>query len=796
MKKVEKMKRVVQHFGVAAALFSGVLFPAAACAEPISQEDYETKTVDAYLFDKDHKTSVELVFKKDLPEIPYIDAADFLNPFFKTPLREELQEDGAICVYNSEHTMIVDPEEDTICFLDIAGFLWGGIDPGEDMEAPYMSELVDDEATEKVDITFDLKPYDIDLLNIDGKAYIPLATLSDIVSPVYSGAQYLNDELYFVHTSEILGPGLYYDNTAVLEQTERSEAEAKFTYNELCFMMDSIYGLPAKASISASIKEKGLDATMDEDTSLSVAKEYLKSTNNAEYMAGILYLQIALYDGGHTNLVGNFLQYVDKYPEAPLSAAFISLLKDSDYEGTTQVFQLLSGIEGVREEEENALSERKIMNFVIELDTVKTWYKDGTGESLEDDNIIATLYDAGDTMIFSFDSFDNPVVYAFKESVDYAADHGKKNFIVDVTTNGGGLTSVYGYMLTLMKNKNRNSNRFTDLMYNRILDETDESDVMFDLNLDGVFDAKDAAVGYDLNFAILESKVSFSSGNAFPVYAREFGIAVFGETSGGGECNLAPFFFQNGLFGMISGPSKSETLSGAVVDDGAEPDYALVKSDDDGNKDYSLMYNVKLLDRLVHEYYGDYTNEWAEGVWYDKNHKGSYEGIGAWTKLDDGCWTYKDSLGWYPKNRWQKIDGKWYFFDKDGCMEANAYKDGYYLTKSGAWDGKAKAAGWKQDSKGWWYSTGSKTYLKNTWMKIDGKWYYFKSNGYAAQNEFVNGWWCNQNCIQSDPVRYSWHKTSKGWWYGVKNGWYAKNASYTIDGKAYKFNKAGYSTDK
>ena len=81
MKKVEKMKRVVQHFGVAAALFSGVLFPAAACAEPISQEDYETKTVDAYLFDKDHKTSVELVFKKDLPEIPYIDASDFLNPF-------------------------------------------------------------------------------------------------------------------------------------------------------------------------------------------------------------------------------------------------------------------------------------------------------------------------------------------------------------------------------------------------------------------------------------------------------------------------------------------------------------------------------------------------------------------------------------------------------------------------------------------------------------------------------------------------------------------------------------------
>ena len=232
-----------------------------------------------------------------------------------------------------------------------------------------------------------------------------------------------------------------------------------------------------------------------------------------------------------------------------------------------------------------------------------------------------------------------------------------------------------------------------------------------------------------MNFAILESKVSFSSGNAFPVYAREFGIAVFGETSGGGECNLAPFFFQNGLFGMISGPSKSVTLSGAVVDDGAEPDYALVKSDDDGNKDYSLMYNVKLLDRLVHEYYGDYTNEWAEGVWYDKNHKGSYEGIGAWTKLDDGCWTYKDSLGWYPKNRWQKIDGKWYFFDKDGCMEANAYKDGYYLTKSGAWDEEAPTGKWKKNLLGWRYVLSDKTKLSDTWKLIDGKWFWWGTDG-------------------------------------------------------------------
>ena len=87
-------KKYVKHMGVAAALFSGLLFPTAAYAEPISQDDYETKEVEAYLFDKDHTMRMELVFKKDLPEIAYIDATDFMNRFYKDQMTESLQEDG------------------------------------------------------------------------------------------------------------------------------------------------------------------------------------------------------------------------------------------------------------------------------------------------------------------------------------------------------------------------------------------------------------------------------------------------------------------------------------------------------------------------------------------------------------------------------------------------------------------------------------------------------------------------------------------------------------------------------
>lgn len=162
-----------------------------------------------------------------------------------------------------------------------------------------------------------------------------------------------------------------------------------------------------------------------------------------------------------------------------------------------------------------------------------------------------------------------------------------------------------------------------------------------------------------------------------------------------------------------------------------------------------------------------------------------------WQKTSKG-WKYcKD--GDFVKSGWKKIDGGEYYF-KDSVAEANAYRSGYYLTADGEWNGKSKALGWKQSAFGWRYETGNKVYLTNTWMKIDGKWYFFHKNSYMAANEFVKGWWIGKSGVQSDPVKYGWHKTSKGWWYGSKN-WYAKGATYVIDGVSYNFDKAGYCTN-
>jgi hypothetical protein len=48
------------------------------------------------------------------------------------------------------------------------------------------------------------------------------------------------------------------------------------------------------------------------------------------------------------------------------------------------------------------------------------------------------------------------------------------------------------------------------------------------------------------------------------------------------------------------------------------------------------------------------------------------------------------------------------------------------------------SAEWKQDSNGWWNIEGSSYSVG--WRLIDGKWYYFNSDGYMAHDTTVNGY--------------------------------------------------------
>ena len=115
-----------------------------------------------------------------------------------------------------------------------------------------------------------------------------------------------------------------------------------------------------------------------------------------------------------------------------------------------------------------------------------------------------------------------------------------------------------------------------------------------------------------------------------------------------------------------------------------------------------------------------------------------------WHNDSVGWWYEKD--GSYLKSTWAQIDGSWYYFDSTGYMESNCYRDGCWLSPSGAWDPNYSSGKWMSNAKGWWYQDGN-WYPTSQWLKIDGDWYYFKSSGYMAADEWIDGYYLNKSGV-------------------------------------------------
>ncbi len=139
------------------------------------------------------------------------------------------------------------------------------------------------------------------------------------------------------------------------------------------------------------------------------------------------------------------------------------------------------------------------------------------------------------------------------------------------------------------------------------------------------------------------------------------------------------------------------------------------------------------------------SNEWRDGKWISADGSCTYSGQLFWKSNSSGWWV-EDTVGWYPQNSWQKIDGVWYYFNSSGYMAAGEWYDGYWFNSDGSWDPTYKLT-WKGNSSGWWIEDISGWWPSSCWQKIDGSWYYFDASGYMVTNQYVDGYW-----IGSDGV--------------------------------------------
>lgn len=124
-----------------------------------------------------------------------------------------------------------------------------------------------------------------------------------------------------------------------------------------------------------------------------------------------------------------------------------------------------------------------------------------------------------------------------------------------------------------------------------------------------------------------------------------------------------------------------------------------------------------------------------DGYYVNKNGK---KLISGWNSNNVGKW-YEDEYGNYPTSQWKYIDGYWYYFNNYGFMlEDTVTPDGYTVDKEGRW---IKIPKWKRNSTGWWYDYGDYTYPSSKWEKINGKYYYFDDRGYMLSSRWVGNYY-------------------------------------------------------
>ncbi len=473
-----------------------------------------------------------------------------------------------------------------------------------DPAAPFVRVSGTDRTGDATPRTVDFKKYGIDLVADGDSLWVPLPTLADIFScpfvyeVFYNGkGVYISDGMEVLQTKNAMDTD---ENYYAFTKENRSAERAAFDYNNLCFYVDTFYGHPASSRISESIKADGLDKTLDktiDGMKLSGVKEALKSTDMKEYAFGLnCLINSALDDGGHTAYrdmmtwmsqeeVGKWGQRMD---ELGLSKNTNSLKRDESSAGIAAVIS------------------KGIDDKSLPVEPLR--YADGSG--------VAIYMEQGDTAMFvvtanyvidraGWTAYENgetdekpqDSMGMFMQALDKAkANPAIKNFVVNVALCPGGESGISTTISKIISGQTYR-HQFNELSGQ---DEVIHYDV--DANFDRVFDEKDNEVSYPFNFAVVASSCSYSAANYLANMAKDNGVCLLGETSGGGANSPQVTPESEGLSFNLSARYKLMDKNNQHVDFGVEPDYVLTQ-EEDGEKDYSQYFDLAVISQHVNEFY-------------------------------------------------------------------------------------------------------------------------------------------------------------------------------------------------
>ncbi len=478
--------------------------------------------------------------------------------------------------------------------------------------------------------TFELGKYGFKIFGGIDDAYAPVCVLNQLFACALKNMQilYNGKNFYYYDKSceyESLRNSPWYSdlNKRPLELIEAS-------YNLLCFAHDNLYGKPgyygfadggdgyAKADVVAAADALSFDAMLtlyDPET-----KALLKSSNYADYLKGLAKLTYYTYGDQHASVKWNDSVIFN-------NAEIKKAVNDIIANGCSGKWKY--------DNKKSSINQPNSLN----------WWRKQKGLLDDNGNLKADkaleLIDGGKTLIIRFDNFifdnsDNgwPRYYAsagegapdpddassnlpkdtvalfyrafyyiaHKTEAKYSDYKDVKTILIDASCNGGGAKPAMQYVLYLITGNG-------DLYYEDVHTGAKNHEfVKADLNLDGKIDINDSAYrgnffgpAASLNVAILTSFSSFSCGNALPFYAKERGVKIIGEQSGGGSCIVGQGVTADGFPYHLSVNSRLSAQDfSKTVESGAEVDKSLLSGDS-----YEKFFTNSDLVAALKEVFGD-----------------------------------------------------------------------------------------------------------------------------------------------------------------------------------------------
>ena len=564
--------------------------------------------------DGEEAGELTLRFYDETPHVPYLGICAYSQYMKLQPLNLKKNMDGTFTLVNGiGEELFCDPDAGVIVVKDWNRFF--------DMPLPLEDEAKGWKDTtvhyaritnvkyegEPEPVTLDFSKYGIRIYADETDIYLPVSTLSNIMTDIATNHMLYNGENLFVQRESIDGKpieGLYGSEVfqAMVGGEARPDDIVKQCYADLCFNFDYFFGHPGKAVLDEALAEKGMEQALEslgeEGTGI---KEGLLSSDFSEYVAAMMKLFSIYLSDGHTVIAGG-----------------MTMLNDPAVRENT-LFMAEVGIGSTLDLMKSPDIQKQMMNMAIESQREMAW---GSNVYLESGNTAIIRLDsfmpdedAWESYYAGEGSFPEDSLGIVVSGLRRAADNPEiKNVIFDLSCNGGGSPDVMMGILAMTTGQNQISGR------NRVTGQKMTFTFEADTNFDGVFDGKDKETRYDFNYGVLLTRHAFSCGNLFPFVIQEAGAVIIGESSSGGSCCIQVGTDAEGLaYIMSSGKWQLLDPQGRKVEEGCPVDLPIEPGSGDSNEmAESLMtllgmdegvpslenyFDEAMLDKMMNDYF-------------------------------------------------------------------------------------------------------------------------------------------------------------------------------------------------